>query len=518
MARRNRIAQFALFVTISTIGESAFAGKLMDYIRNYDLNDYALGVSISGSQNPYAGAENSTIAYPFLTSFRDSAFTRDWLLLRDGDVGIRWVSESEWELGLVGRLQTLGFGTSQSFRLIGLDDRKWGLEMGPIVGYRAWPVHINFKAYTEIFGRHEGVIGNLALSLPMEGERGYFVPAIGATYQTADYNEYYYGVTPDEAILFRPTYQPGSSLSPELTLRWGYALTDRWLLSGSLGLEFLNSAITESPIVDRDELFSASISIAYNNDLFQPRVSDRPPPEQPRVEIRFGAFFDSIDSIVVRNAADGAIGTDIDLESLLGLSDEETLANLDVIYRIGTYHRIEFGYLGADRSGQKTLERTIEFGDQVFPAGTTIHTSFDTSIYRLGYAYSLINDPQKELGVMGGVHYSKFKTEVVESDSGQREVSNAATPLPVIGLHGSVALGQKSRLGARIQFFRMDFHSYEGSLNFATLDWQRRFGESLRLGIGYNYYAFNLESRENDVRGTLEVRHHGPEVFFNMAF
>jgi hypothetical protein len=109
------------------IGESAIAAGLLDYIRNYDLNDYALGVSFSVEQNSYTGGENSVTAYPYLTSFRDSAFTDDWLLIREGDVGIRWVSKSNWELGLVGRMQTLGLGTSDAPELRGLDERKWGV-------------------------------------------------------------------------------------------------------------------------------------------------------------------------------------------------------------------------------------------------------------------------------------------------------------------------------------------------------------------------------------------------------
>ena len=37
------------------IAESAVAGSIMDYIRNYDLNDYSFGLAISASQTPYAG-------------------------------------------------------------------------------------------------------------------------------------------------------------------------------------------------------------------------------------------------------------------------------------------------------------------------------------------------------------------------------------------------------------------------------------------------------------------------------
>ena len=38
---------------LMSVPEYAIAGKWMDYIRNYDLNDYAFGVSVSAGQNPY---------------------------------------------------------------------------------------------------------------------------------------------------------------------------------------------------------------------------------------------------------------------------------------------------------------------------------------------------------------------------------------------------------------------------------------------------------------------------------
>jgi len=521
MTRKNALVHSisALIVVCLLVeNNNAYAQGWLDYLRNYDLNDYALGVSISGSQNPYVGGENSIIAYPVLTSFRDSAFTDDWLLIRDGDVGIRWVSENAWELGLVGRIQTLGFGTSDSPLLLGLDDRKWGLELAPIVGYRGWPVHINFKTYTEVFDHHSGWISQLAFSLPHETDNGYLVPSIELIRQDEDYANYYYGVSPTESNLLRPAYSAESALNTALKLRWGYALTDKWLLYGSIGLEFLDSEIGNSPIVNRDEIFSARISVAYNSNIFQPRVSDSPAAQKPKFEFRFGAFNDSIDSTIVRDSSAGIIGTDIDIEDFLGLPDNETLFHFDAIYRIARYHRLELGYLASSRSGQTTLPIDLDFGDQQFPAGTTVNSRFETRILRVGYAYSLIHDAQKEVGIMGGLHFSKFSTEINAIATGQNELANAHTPLPVIGVHGSVALGEKSTLGARIQFFRMDFHRYEGSLNFATLDWQRRFGDTFSAGLAYNYYALNLDSRDNDVRGSLEIRHYGPELFLTMGF
>jgi outer membrane protein len=518
MTQSSRGSSFLVLIGTLVVCESALAQGFLDYIRNYDLNDYALGLTLSSSQSPYAGGENSVIAYPVLTSFRDSAFTDDWLLLRDGDIGIRWVSKSRWEMALVGRIQTLGLGTSDSPQLAGLDDRKWGIELGPMVGYRGWPVHINFKTYTEIFDHHDGLISQLEFSLPREKSWGYIVPSVELIHENQDYANYYYGVSPSESNPQRPAYQASDALNVALKLRMGYRLTEKWLLYGSVGLEFLDSEITNSPIVEEDELWSASISVAYNNDLFQPRVSERPAPEQAKFEFRIGVFSDSIDSKIIRDSSTGIIGIDIDLEKLLGLPDEETILLFDAIYRIGRYHRLEFGYMETSRSGQVTLQNSLDFGDLNLPAGTTINSHFDTEIFRVGYAYSLMNDAQKELGIMGGLHYSRFSTEITAVGTGESEMSNAATPLPVIGLHGSVSLGEKSSLHARIQIFRMDFDRYEGSLNYATFDWRRRFGDTFSVGLGYNYYALNLDSQDNDVRGSIEVRHHGPELFISAGF
>jgi len=303
-----------------------------------------------------------------------------------------------------------------------------------------------------------------------------------------------------------------------LIVRWGYAITEKWLLSGSVGLEFLDDAIVNSPIVDRDEIWSVRIGLAYNSDIFQPRESQRAGPRQPRFEFRVGAFVDSVNSKIVRESSAGVPGTVVDLEEILGLEDTSTVMQLDAIFRIGNFHRIEVGYFEMSRSGLATLSDSLTFGEQTFAESVDVTSSFETKLLRVSYAYSLMNDDQKELGVMAGVHYPQFNTLIEAPDTGQREFSNSATPLPVIGLHGSIRLGQKLVLGARLQAFRMHFDRYEGTLNYGTLDLQWNLGEKLSLGLGYNFYGFNLETKENKSAGKLEVRHQGPVLFASMGF
>ena len=50
------------------------------------------------------------------------------------------------------------------------------------------------------------------------------------------------------------------------------------------------------------------------------------------------------------------------------------------------------------------------------------------------------------------------------------------------------------------------------------VDAQRRFGSSLNVGIGYNYYKMKLRSSHKDLNGYLEMQHHGPVIFLGYNF
>jgi outer membrane scaffolding protein for murein synthesis (MipA/OmpV family) len=496
----------------------ASAGKLLDYIRNYDLNNYALGLAVTNSESPYAGAENSTYGYPYLTSFRNAAFTRDWLLIDDGDVGVRWVGQNDWVLGLVARIDTGGFGNSDSAALDGLFARQWALEMGPLIGWRRWPIQLEYKLYTEVLSRHDGLTGELKFSWPTQYSWGYVVPYVKIRHQDSSYNDYYYGVSSAEATPTRPEYEPGASTSLVAQLRAGYALNERWLLTGYVQSEWLGSEIVDSPIVDKSQLWSVNLGLAYNADLFQPREYSGEIFEVPRFELRVSAFRNSISSSIVQRTDDGEITDEIDLENTLGLEDEATVWQLDATYRIGRYHQMELGYYELGRAATTTLESDLDTRGEVFDSGVVVNASSSARIAKIAYSYSLMSDAQKRLGVVAGVHITKVKTEISAPDTGQLVRANVSTPLPVIGLFGGISIGRKMQLEAKINFFRMDFDSYEGSLNYVYLGLQRSLGEYGSIGVGYNYYAMYLEARNEDLNGQLRLKHHGPLLFLGLNF
>ena len=511
---RRRATCFAVCVSIAC--QSAIAGPLLDYIREYDLNNYSLGVSIATSENPFAGVSSSNFAYPYLTSFRHSAFTDDWLLIRGENIGFRYITESDWELGVIGRLQTLGLGGAQNDALRGLDERRATIEAGPIIGWRRWPVHVQFRSYWELLDRHKGTTSEVEFSLPRQFDRGYFVPSVKFSYLSDDYSGYYYGVADYEATPSRAAYQPGDAVNTWAGFSLGYELTPRWLLSTTVGIEFLDSAVTSSPIVDRDKLWSVSVGLAYNADIFESAkdVGD----VQPRFEVRLSGLSSSTDTKIIRDAAGGEPGEEIDLEDVLGIADRETVVQFDSFFRVAYYHRFELGYFELLRRSSKTLEQDLVFGDENFNAGTEVELGTTSKVLRFAYSYSLMRDMQKELGVTAGLSYSRFETTVTADSTQQFERVRANTLVPTIGVFGSVAVGAKWRLSADINAFALEFDRFKGYTGYMNVGFDRNFGDHIGAGIGYSFYGTRLKSRDEDLRGLFRLRQHGPKVTISMSF
>lgn len=503
----------ALLLLLLPLTDAA-AGRLIDWIRAYDLNDYSLGVAVAASENPYAGASSSRIAYPYLTSFRHSAFTDDWLLIRGENLGVRYITDSDWELGVIGRVQTTSLGDSD---LKGLDNRGWAIETGPLIGWRGGKLHVQSRTYWPLPGNRPGFTSELELSLPAEFSRGHFVPYVTLSHLSSSYSRYYYGVTEAEVAPERPAYDPGDALNYKVGFTIGYELTGHWLLKASLGLEYLDPVISDSPIVDKDRLWSASIGFAYNADLFQPKeVSDDTPFKN--IKIRTAAFHSKVSTDIRRDGTGGESGVTFDFEEFLGTSDSETVLQAEVIYRIGQYHRFKAGFFEINRSLRAVPQQDFAFGDEIFLAGTEVASTLDTRRLGLLYGYSLMRDAQKELGVQGGLMFTRIDLSVVAEDTGQAEHASIDAPLPTIGMFGSVALGQRAELGIDAGIFALDFARYSGYSGHISLTLERRIKDFLALGIGYEYYLTRIEATDDELRGLIRARNTGPRVYLSWAF
>lgn len=517
MIMARTVTPLVTLAILSGLAAPAAAGVL-DYIRDYDLNDYALGVAVTTTQTPYGGGGSSVLPYPYLTSFRPSVFTRDWLLLfEDVGTGVRYVSEGGFEVGAVGNFNSGGFGREVSPELLGLKAREWTIEGGGYVGWRGRTMQAQLRAYTDLLGRNGGSLGELSVSLPFEFAGGYLIPMAEAIYADATYNRYYYGVDQAESGPARPVYVPDGDMNYRLRLRFGWRLSDKWLLSGYVAAESLGDEVRQSPIVNKDRIYSYNLGLAYNADVFLPRDYAHADKTDTPVELRVGAFFVNIDTEFQFPQEDRIPGDIFDLESDGSGEDSKWAPQLDLLVRLADYHRIELGYFEVGRRSSTVAIVPRQFGEIDLPLDEPFRLSSRYRVLRATYSYSLIRDAQKELALTGGVHRTTVEIDIENAD-GERELVEGNPVSPVIGAEGSVALGDRSRLAARLQLMRSAFGSFDGYVAYGSLDFSRQLTRTVQIGLAINAYLMRLESTRQNFEGTFQALHWGPALFVTLGF
>ncbi len=521
-AFRHRIATGLAAAGFALLALAAHADddSWLDSVRKTDLNDYALGAMLMVSENPYVGTDTGVYLFPYLTALHHPAFNKNTLVIKDGNLGLRYVTDNDhWEFAVYGRVQTLGLGPAENDEARGLNARRWTLEAAPVIGWRRLPVKVEFRPYWEILGEHDGWTGELVFSLPREYSWGYLSPSVQLTYLSDEYADHYFGVSAKEAIGGRPVYDPGDAMNPSAAIRLGYRLTPRWFLTGRIGYEWLDSTISDSPIVDKDGTWSGSVGLAYNSGVF--RAAGRRNPEADRtlaMEVRLQAARSSIDSRVRRDNQDGQPGDEVDVEDVLGAADDETVYKLDTVVRFGYYHRVHAGLFELSRQADKILDQDVSFGDETFLAGTRVDTRQNAQTFQLQYGYSLVRDNQKELGISAGVHYTRIDARLKAAETGQTERLDANMPLPAFGAFASVGLGQRWSVAADAQVFVLEFDRFEGGAAYVNARLERDLGQHFNAGIGFNYYHTNLDGREGQRRTRYKATRYGPLVYVGMKF
>ena len=123
--------------------------------------------------------------------------------------------------------------------------------------------------------RHDWDVGRLRL-------RPYAMLAL----RDAKLNNYYYGVSPAEAIAGRPAHAPGAGVNAELGLFGAHRLTEHWRLLGGISVTRWPDGVRESPIVQGRTQTAGVLGLMYD---FSPQARSWPEPTPLAVKLLYGA-------------------------------------------------------------------------------------------------------------------------------------------------------------------------------------------------------------------------------------
>ena len=196
----------------------------------------------------------------------DIAWFGDRWFFDNGDAGLTITDTSALTASFVGRFNSdrVFFGRTDTrfvtFDAIGMPlaqsvdfkppDRDYAIELGvELLTDGRWGA-LQLSAFHDASGTHDGYEVFADYSFSWRRRRLAIEPSIGATYKSADMNNYYWGVTPQEAGVIVLPYQAGAGANWHARFVVSYQINRRWALSVVAEYERLNDAAARSPIVD----------------------------------------------------------------------------------------------------------------------------------------------------------------------------------------------------------------------------------------------------------------------------
>jgi hypothetical protein len=236
-----------------------------------------------------------------------------------------------------------------------------------------------------------------------------------------------------------------------------------------------------------------------------------------RYSLEAGAFFAKAKTTAHLNSSAGGTGTSVSFENLLGMEDSKTNAVLLGKIRFGDKWRVEAGYVGLDRSGSRAIGSPITWGNNTYPAGTTVSSEFKSDTFRISAGYSFWKDAKSEFGVALGLHTTQFEASLSAAGTATAK-GDVLAPLPTLGVYGGYAFTPNWMLTGRVDMFSLNYDQYDGSLVDALVKIDYRFHRNFGVGLGYRYVDYDLSLGKSSFNGGVQYRYSGPVLSVTGSF
>lgn len=245
-------------------------------------------------------------------------------------------------------------------------------------------------------------------------------------------------------------------------------------------------------------------------------------------QLEAGAFLTDFDTSLALRGPEG--GSDVALEDVLQLDERDTAFRGQLDWRFADRHALSLGYYSFERSEVAAIEEsfTVDTEDQTleFEGAAIVRSRFDWALLPVTYAYSFLLRERLEATASIGLHWATTKVALegeafVDGSSVARAASEAeslSAPLPVFGTSVNYAFTPRWFLGARLQYFGLEFDDYAGDLVDLRVQTTYWFAERFGAGLGYNWYDIDFEQDDGVHRFEFEYRYEGFEAFLKYRF
>lgn len=233
--------------------------------------------------------------------------------------------------------------------------------------------------------------------------------------------------------------------------------------------------------------------------------------------LSLGAFYPESHTTANLNSGTVGVGAFLDFEKDLGLDDRDLVAQFMFRWRMTERWRLETEYYKLDRNQDKTITRTIDWGNRSFPVSASVQSTFKFEDTRVGVGYAFFRTKDKEIGAGLGVHVTRLEASLASPSVGS-EVASTSAPLPALSVYAQIALTDRWLLNTRLDRLSLSSGDTDGSISNTGIDFIYQPWRHFNIGIGYRDVAMRVSSTGGNWRGEAQILQHGPLLFVGTTF
>ncbi|WP_198674594.1 MipA/OmpV family protein [Rhodoferax ferrireducens] len=218
---------------------------------------WAIGVAGGINKKVYRDFDSKASGLPLLT------FENKYVHVFGPGVDVKLPSLGPVSFRLRGRFVGEGYEASDSPFLQGMVDRDSSFWVGGAATWRTGIANLSAEVLGDAMGNSKGTRAKLQIDRRFAAGSFGFTPRLAAEWVDKKYVDYYYGVTPGEALAGRLGYQGESTVNTEIGMRIDWRVAPKHAVFLDMGATRMGSAITNSPLVEKDTQYGVGIGYFY---------------------------------------------------------------------------------------------------------------------------------------------------------------------------------------------------------------------------------------------------------------
>jgi outer membrane protein len=208
--------------------------------------EWSLGLGVASTPRPYVGAENAILPIPLV----DITYKKFWV--QGIQAGYWFVDSKKFDFGVRAGIVFESLDPDDSDFLTGLEERKPSIQGGLVFGWKPGKFRLTTAVNTDLLNRSNGqqVSVDFSRMWQWHGRAIGIMPSIGVVWQSSNFINYYYGVTPEESLPGRPPFSGHSAVNFRGSVLGYIFVSHRIRFVAYLEVQRLDNEIYDSPIVE----------------------------------------------------------------------------------------------------------------------------------------------------------------------------------------------------------------------------------------------------------------------------